>query len=170
MNIFILDTDPVRAAEMQCDKHVVKMVSEAAQLLCTVFDPDTTPWKHTHYNHPCAKWARESKENFNWLVRHGLALAYEYTYRYDKVHKAQVVIEWCVEQSRHIDWKGVEQTPFVQTMPDQYRLTDTVTAYRNFYIGEKSRFAKWNKTRPAPNWYINGMERRDKDEETKTQI
>jgi hypothetical protein len=26
MNIFVLSTDPVEAAQMQCDKHVVKMV------------------------------------------------------------------------------------------------------------------------------------------------
>ena len=35
MNIFYLDTDPVLAAQMQCDKHVVKMILESAQMLCT---------------------------------------------------------------------------------------------------------------------------------------
>ena len=35
MNIFILDTDPVVAAQSQCDKHVVKMVTESAQMLST---------------------------------------------------------------------------------------------------------------------------------------
>ena len=32
MNIFILDRDPVLAAQYQCDKHVVKMVLETAQI------------------------------------------------------------------------------------------------------------------------------------------
>ena len=36
MNIFILDTDPKNAAMMLCDKHVVKMIVETAQMLCTV--------------------------------------------------------------------------------------------------------------------------------------
>ena len=36
MNIFILDNDPVIAAQMQCDKHVVKMIVESAQMLSTV--------------------------------------------------------------------------------------------------------------------------------------
>lgn len=36
MNIFYLDTDPVKAAEYHCDKHVVKMILETAQLLSTV--------------------------------------------------------------------------------------------------------------------------------------
>ena len=35
MNIFYLDRDPVKAAQMSCDKHVVKMILESAQMLCT---------------------------------------------------------------------------------------------------------------------------------------
>jgi hypothetical protein len=35
MNIFVLDTSPVLAAQYQCDKHVVKMIVESAQMLST---------------------------------------------------------------------------------------------------------------------------------------
>lgn len=35
MNIFALDNDPVKAAQYQCDKHVVKMIVESAQMLST---------------------------------------------------------------------------------------------------------------------------------------
>ena len=35
MNIFVLDTNPVIAAQQQCDKHVVKMIVESAQMLST---------------------------------------------------------------------------------------------------------------------------------------
>ena len=35
MNRFILSTDPVEAAQMHCDKHVVKMILEEAQMLST---------------------------------------------------------------------------------------------------------------------------------------
>lgn len=35
MNIFYLDSDPIIAAQMQCDKHVVKMIVESAQMLST---------------------------------------------------------------------------------------------------------------------------------------
>ena len=35
MNIFALDTDPVIAAQSHCDKHVVKMIIEYAQLMST---------------------------------------------------------------------------------------------------------------------------------------
>ena len=35
MNIFHLDNDPIKAAQMMCDKHIVKMIVEYAQLLST---------------------------------------------------------------------------------------------------------------------------------------
>ena len=35
MNVFYVDKHPVRAAEQMCDKHIVKMILESAQLLCT---------------------------------------------------------------------------------------------------------------------------------------
>ena len=35
MNIFVLDKNPITAAQLQCDKHVVKMVTESAQMLST---------------------------------------------------------------------------------------------------------------------------------------
>ena len=88
MNIFALSHSPIVSAQMQHDKHVVKMVLESAQMLCSTFDPNLydVPYKRVHYNHPCTKWARENIGNFFWLVNHGLALASEYTYRYGKVH------------------------------------------------------------------------------------
>ena len=84
MNIFVLSEDPIEAAQMQCDQHVVKMTLETAQMLCTPFPNGSAPYKHTHYNHPCNVWVRESKANFIWLCDHGDALAQEYTDRCEK--------------------------------------------------------------------------------------
>jgi len=45
VNIFYLHKDPVVAAQMSCDKHVVKMILESAQLLCTCHRvQDGTEW------------------------------------------------------------------------------------------------------------------------------
>tara|TARA_B100001063_G_scaffold193682_1_gene185074 strand:+ start:2041 stop:2202 length:162 start_codon:yes stop_codon:yes gene_type:complete len=38
-----------------------------------------------------------------------------------------------------------------QCMPDEYKCENTVEAYRNYYLGEKMGFAKWNYT-PTPEW------------------
>ncbi|HHS13264.1 MAG TPA: hypothetical protein ENN03_05790 [bacterium] len=41
-------------------------------------------------------------------------------------------------------------TEFAQAMPEPYRVPgDPVQAYRNFYVGEKLRFARWTRRRPA---------------------
>ena len=86
MNIFILDEDPVQAARMQCDKHVVKMPLESAQMLSVahrVLDYDTLPtdskiYKIAHEHHPCTRWVMKSFDNYMWLWNHFKALASEY--------------------------------------------------------------------------------------------
>jgi hypothetical protein len=150
MNIFVLDNCPEFAAKYQCDKHVVKMVLETAQLLCSAHE--TAPYKRTHYNHPCAIWTRSSMGNYDWLVRHGLALAREYTFRYNKIHKSTEVIEWAMLNKPNILDLGL--LPFAQAMPDQYKNPDdAVSAYRNYYMNEKARIATWTKTE-TPYWYV----------------
>lgn len=95
MNIFVLDRDPVIAARMQCDKHVVKMVLESTQMLCTAYDD--APYKHTHKNHPCSVWSRDNLFNHMWLLVHAYALADEYSRRYNKTHKCEEVLDWVEE-------------------------------------------------------------------------
>ena len=94
MNIFYLDKDPVIAAQMHCDKHVVKMILESAQLMSTAhrfLDGDRYAdknglYKLTHKNHPTAIWVRKSKENYMWTWNLLDALLQEYTKRYNKHH------------------------------------------------------------------------------------
>jgi hypothetical protein len=39
-------------------------------------------------------------------------------------------------------------------MPDEYKTTDAVLSYRNYYMSdEKQRIASWNKKREKPDWY-----------------
>ena len=87
MNIFFLHKHPVIAAQMQCDKHVVKMVLETAQMLSTA-----------------ARAQGHDVEN------------------------------------------DITEPP--QCMPDQYKTNDYVTAYRNYYVGDKKRFAKYKNCKP----------------------
>jgi hypothetical protein len=41
-------------------------------------------------------------------------------------------------------------TPFALAMPDKYKSPDAVQSYRDFYLGEKMRFAKWAHSTPPP--------------------
>lgn len=147
MNIFVVDRDPVQAAQDLCDKHVVKMIVETAQMLCSAHPAGAAPYRRTHAKHPCTLWTAASMQNYMWLIDHGIALCEEYTKRYGKRHKSQDVIEWCRDNAPPLLSLGL--TPFAQAMPDQYRDPDPVTAYRNYYQGEKRRFATWKGSKPS---------------------
>lgn len=162
MNIFVLDLDPVLAAQYQCDKHVVKMILESAQLLSTAHHELDSPLKElcyrpTHKNHPCAIWARTTLGNYNWLYEHFQALSDEYTRRYGKVHKTwRERGEVLFVHPNKIPYIPATQHPLC--MPDQYKIyddvgdADVVGSYRNYYLNEKAYFAKWKLG--APEWWV----------------
>jgi hypothetical protein len=109
----------------------------------------------SHENHPCAIWARESVANYCWLFELFKETAKEYTHRYGKTHKS-----WSDYNSfLHNPPKNIvhkEQTPFALAMPDQYKVSDAVISYQNFYLGSKIRFAKWTNSE-VPEWFRNGL-------------
>ena len=93
MNIFYLHSDPVKAAQIQYNKHVVKMILESAQMLCTAHhvygnaeQQLNVPYKQAHLNHPSTIWTRQCRANYRWLFLHMIALGDEYTKRYNKTH------------------------------------------------------------------------------------
>lgn len=160
MNIFFLSKNPYEAATMQADRHVVKMVLETAQLLCTthrVLDGDPLPdlrealfYKATHKNHPSAVWVREAVENYNWLVDHFDGLLKEYTHRYNKKHACARLLYDIQSPPKALqawDWT----TPPC-CMPDDCKISNNyVENYREYYRKHKSHLHKWTK-RETPNW------------------
>jgi hypothetical protein len=153
MNVFLLDENPQINAKYHCDKHVVKMLLETAQLLCSanhLCGDSEPPYKLSHKNHPCSIWCRASLSNYLYLCELGLELSKEYTFRYGKYHKSTDVIQWCLNNLPNIEDIGF--TPPALAMPDQYKVDDFVQSYRNYYIGEKKGFATW-KNREVPYWF-----------------
>lgn len=152
MNIFVLDNQLDECARSHCDQHVVKMILEQVQILCTALHHHgyTTPYRPTHSNHPCVLWAAASDDNLRWLRALTVELNREYRYRYDKPedHASMAVLREI--ESLKIPARGL--TPFAQAMPDNYRVPgDAVAAYRAFYRGDKARFARWTRRAP-PAW------------------
>ena len=267
MNIFVLDEDPIKAAEYHCNKHVCKMILESAQMLCTTHwvylekqiktqKPSFTkkhiiragktfkverepvrikdrvalvlehaessripPYKMTHVKHPCTIWSGVNYSNYTWHLQLARSLCNEYTKRYNKVHKTEAVIEWlennvppgisveartpfavaiknddiriidrstmmaCNSKSlggrtkemvRAMGTKSAcvvnERGEYISNFPSlaianapepKYReyfvYYDVVASYRNYYIKEKSRFAKWEPRTTMPDWYKEGL-------------
>jgi hypothetical protein len=145
MNIFVLHENPIIAAEMHCDKHVPKMVVEAAQMMASALrrwgatDEDMPltkagkPYKGGYAHHPCTVWAGDSWANLDWLASHAIALCQEYEFRFGKEHacwRPIIHMNSLVLTPRFFDDADMKLTPFAQAMPDEYRDDDAVKAYR----------------------------------------
>ena len=143
MNIFYLDECPKKAAKVQYNKHVVKMILESAQMLCTahhVLDNrirllDDIPYKIAHINHPSTVWVRQNSIHYDWLYDHMRALGDEYTKRYNKTHLSITKCKHLVYPPKNIPTVMFNQPP--QCMPDEYKDKCSIQAYWNYYIGEK---------------------------------
>ena len=178
MNIFYLDHDVRKCAEMHNDKHVVKMILEYAQLLSTAHrvldgvpqrmrrantgrqytwyslpdNRDVVLYSATHINHPSAVWVRDSAFHYLWLHELLNALCIEYTYRYGKIHKVQDsgLLLALAELPNNIDrsYEFIQPTP---AMPDDVKVYDEVATDR-FTINSLASYRNYyikNKTHLA---------------------
>ena len=170
MNIFLLDRDPVKAAQAHADKHVVKMLLEACQLLYTahwvtdyphlleykspaklaivqkhlavpstlstappsLVRPDEPGFRPCHIHHPCARWVRETLQNYTFTAKFAIALADEFRFRYPKKgpHACEKHAHWLLLNHPTFMFED-GLTPFVQAMDVQYRREDPIEGYRN---------------------------------------
>ena len=145
----------MQCAEQHCDKHVVKMILEYAQLLSTahrIHDENPKVYKKAFINHPSTIWARSSSANYKWLSMLFFYLCQEYTHRYGKVHYTDSLLRELLRTPPvNIEEKGLTEIP--QAMPDDVKGDDSILAYRNYYIKYKKDFAKWT-NRETPTWMM----------------
>jgi len=180
MNIFVLDKNPIYAAQMLCDKHIPKMIVESGQMLSTAHrlldgTPEKRPSKsgktiQTYYTfgdnrddlyylavhkfHPCTKWTMESMANYNWHYEHFMAMGQEYKYRRGREHSTILLLGELLRKAP-MNIPNIGLTEFAQAMnhyPQCKVPGDAVKAYRNYYH-EAKPFAKWEWGRKAPDWW-----------------
>ena len=162
MNIFMLSSDPAEAAEYHCDKHVVKMILESAQLLSTAHrvldgtqyidassgrrikrwkleDPrfENALYKATHINHPSNIWAREAEDNYVWLWDLFYHLNLVYTRRYEKTHATWTRLGVLLSYPP-INIPQGSTVPRLAMPPEFQRklhtMEEAVEAYRSYYV------------------------------------
>ena len=177
MNIFYLDREPKRCAEMHCDKHVVKMIIEYAQLMSTAHrvldgneyidltangrrikrwrlfdDREQALMKASHVNHPSGVWCRNNDSNYQWLYEMWQHLCKEYTHRYGKIH-ACARLDWMLCLTPDKIKKG-DFYPPTPAMPDDCKVpNNSLESYHKYYREKKVHFARWTK-REVPLWYM----------------
>ena len=156
MNLFYLDSSPKIVAQYHTNSHCVKMILETAQLLSTAhqfldgYNPNL--YKATHVNHPVCKWVRESVSNYRWTYELFVELCKEYEYRYGKIHKTFSNMGHLLKEVP-INIIEIGFTKPALAMPDEFKCSDPILSYRQYYIGAKQHLAKW-KNRETPTWYI----------------
>lgn len=182
MNIFYLDAAPVKAAQMQCDKHIVKMPLESGQMLSTAHrmldgneqllpsksgkrmvkayvhpNPamDAALYKAVHHNHPSTVWTREAYDNYMWHYEHFVALCDEFTYRYGKVHMTDTKLRDMLSAPPSNIKPGSTTIRLAMGNEPQCIVEgEPVKSYRNYYQTKQSRFKMtWSK-RQTPEWFL----------------
>jgi len=188
MNIFYLDKNPQRCAQMHVDKHCVKMILEYAQLLSTahrVLDGVLTVglsqsgrkqqryilsderqqmlYSATHINHPSAVWVRQSTANYMWLAELLEECCREYSYRYGKIHKVES--SGLMQILKNVFPINISDKPFTEptpAMPDECKVPgDALQSYRNYYVMNKGHLWSWKgkiNSRSEPQWFIKMVE------------
>jgi len=160
MNIFFLSWCFIEAAQQHVDRHVVKMILESAQILCTahhiIDGPKEGLFKAAFKNHPCSVWARETSGNYNWLFGLFRELLNEYSFRYDKKHACERMIELLEHHPEKIILGDVT-TPAL-AMPDNFKvLGDPVLSYQQYYTFGKTHLHSW-KRREIPS-FVNSLKK-----------
>lgn len=163
MNLFYLDHNIEKCVKYHCDKHVVKMITETAQLISNVHricpGKNTIPdfvmnYDKRHSNSPHAKWLRNSIKNYNFICTFGLALYHEYQFRYNNIKKHQrslKIFEWSLDNQPKLPNEIFSLPPIV--MSDEFKINNNIVlSYRNLYMTDKRHFMSW-KNRKQPVWF-----------------
>lgn len=172
MNIFYLDKCACVAASYMHDTHVRKMTVESCQMLANAYplsrlaDADCprtqkgTARKHSYPHHPSSKWIINNYWHWKWLLQHATSLAELHKQISGNEHFCKMFIDWCWDNlsiPRTTLDTTMSDVPPPQAMPEKYRDSDTVVAYRRYYVNDK-RFSNSGKfmftwtNRSVPDW------------------
>lgn len=181
MNLFYLDHDLDKCAEYHVDRHVGKMILEAAQLLTTAL------WVDKYIGFVPRKLTSEETGVLNEVKRNEPSIDDRVFTRYLATHYSHPSAIWvrsslenfywtvnyanalndegmyrgykyhasCAEVNRMPEPTRLPQLGFTKpalAMPDELKSDDVVASYRKFYMLDKGPFASW-KRRGKPDWW-----------------
>ena len=162
MNRFLINYSPELCARDLCDKHVVKMPLEEAQMLCTTvrlhapeYAEGAGLYRAVHQKHPCTIWAGQSRANYLYSLDMFREMCREYTYRYGKVHASWRLYDALADAAQYVPDGGI--TPHPECFSEHTDLKSgrpwPIQSYRQFYMTKQKRFKMvWTK-RDVPDWF-----------------
>lgn len=183
MNIFLLDTDPHKAAEYHCDQHVSKMIIEVAQTLSLmVMHKDPGMCKPPTQGHPFwtwhgvdlwapkdkvltgtefSSWASDRYSNTEWLCQLGHGLNYQHEVRWHKpAYMSHQIIRSITERLEFLHFPRLLPTDFPMVVTPAISALDLgpITSYRLYYASTKRNFASWKRLGKDPYWWADACQ------------
>ena len=167
MNRFLINYSPELCARDLCDKHVVKMPLEEAQMLCTTvrlhapeYAEKAGLYRAVHQKHPCTIWAGQTRANYLYSLDMFREMCREYTHRYGKVHASWRLYDALVDAAQYVPDGNI--TPHPECFSKHTDLKSgrpwPIQSYRKFYMTKQKRFKMvWTK-RNTPDWFIRETE------------
>lgn len=182
MNIFVLDEDPYLSAKMHCDKHVLKMLIEHAQMMASAYystigisRKKEIPKRQREVDSLFRGWPRKNPNGSDWPygithINHPCTI-----WTRESIQN----FNWLWECSNHLcdvfqqrwrkkhsikaimqwmkqnppDLPTSKQTPFAQVFPDCYQQYGPILGYRRYYAMKTTYMAlKWDYS-PQPDWW-----------------
>lgn len=184
MQLFWLDEDLGKCARAYHDKHVNKIITEAAQMLHHAFRERGVEhellYESTHTSHPMTKWVNESEVNMNKTFSLMTALNSEAMARFDwngdqlAVKKTRKILKDNPSMNMSMSsgqlFEEASEPPFCAD--ERYRVesplynSNLVASYRNYYLAEKIQGQKWSRLLDdLPDWLRNDLIGKDKRNE-----
>jgi hypothetical protein len=163
VNFFYLDKDPKKCAKYYCNKHILKIPIEIAQILSKIHYElkSKIDYSKIYKNSTVVKntigpycWIKESLDNYMWANKLGLELINEYKFRYNKTeHKTECILQYLYDNPPNLP--KISETKFKGTNKYdmfQYISNDPIICARYNYAEMKCINDKWNKDGP-PDWF-----------------
>lgn len=164
MNLFILDEDPIKAGRAHCDKHLGRMIMEAAEAICNIaWNRGITFGGQYMQNfgiesNPSYQWLEESPDNRAWVWLMIQAMDVEranqgWKYPHASCGTFLNALHALGDRANGMpDFR--KHTPFRLSMGKEHIISDDpVECYRAFYQSKQDRMVMtWN-NRESPTWF-----------------
>ena len=153
MNIFVLSTNPIKAAQAHCDQHLHKMILESAQMLSTAahkFFPQIKQhiYAPAYVNHPCTQWVCDSYANMEWLSHLANELDEIRQSNGCNSHSSMSVIKAICDQFLLFDPRNLITPPasFAEAMFPHIKCRTDLTTVQKYQLYYQKKHIQWRLT------------------------
>jgi len=183
-NVLYLSDDPIEAAHSHVDIHIGRQLESVCRILSSVWldgetvsleyapHEDAAPFGYARHllaellgnrilpvcshgiKYPMVSWARLYGGNYDWLWRHGMALADEFTFRFERIHCMVPIIRALEVVPEELLESMATWCDAPAVLPSEISGEETVDRYQMYYKKERPGGLVYTRRQP-PQWISN---------------